>query len=213
MAHHDNFAKQAMYEVGALEEAVQVALDQVNLEETLIIVTADHSHAFTMNGYPERGNDILGFANKPGVVPYETLAYTNGPGFLYHRLNDTNYPEIPNQTWRSVADDPNRDDPFYRNFAGLYLEDETHGGEDVPVYAIGEYRDSGRPGSSRGLIDRFFQVPTLTCSGAPSSRVTSHTQLPTPVAYRTGLRIATIRIITEVLMAQVHRRLTHLCIY
>ncbi|XP_046427031.1 alkaline phosphatase 4-like isoform X2 [Neodiprion pinetum] len=138
MAHHSNYAKHALHEVGALEEAVQVALDQVNVEETLIIVTADHSHAFTMNGYPERGNDILGLANKPGDVAYETLAYTNGPGFIYHRINDTSL-QGPNNTWRSVADDPNRGDPWYRNFAGFYIEDETHGGEDVPVYAVGPY--------------------------------------------------------------------------
>ena len=29
-------------------------------EETLIIVTADHSHVFTMGGYPDIGTDIFG---------------------------------------------------------------------------------------------------------------------------------------------------------
>ena len=31
-----------------------------NEEDTLIIVTGDHSHAFDIQGYSYRGNDILG---------------------------------------------------------------------------------------------------------------------------------------------------------
>ena len=30
------------------------------LQETLIIVTADHAHTMVMNGYPLRGQDITG---------------------------------------------------------------------------------------------------------------------------------------------------------
>ena len=106
-------------------------------EETLIIVTADHSHAFTLNGYPERGADILGFANQTkNIPPYETLSYANGPGFLYHRINEsTNV----NETWRPVEKDKTRNNPFYQHFAGKYLKDETHGGEDVGLYAIGAH--------------------------------------------------------------------------
>ncbi|XP_014469148.1 PREDICTED: alkaline phosphatase 4-like isoform X2 [Dinoponera quadriceps] len=139
LAHHGNFAKLAMRELSELEEAVLVALQQVQVEDTLIIVTADHSHSFSLNGYPTRGNDILGFANKvedPKIKPYETLSYINGPGFYYHRRNDSNN---INETWRKVEEDPNRDKPFYRNFAAIGLKDETHGGEDVGVYAIGPY--------------------------------------------------------------------------
>ncbi|XP_032669944.1 alkaline phosphatase 4-like isoform X2 [Odontomachus brunneus] len=139
LAHHANFAKLAMRELSELEEAILIALQQVKVEETLIIVTADHSHSFSLNGYPKRGNDILGFGNKPdepNVKPYETLAYINGPGFYYHRKNDSNN---VNETWRQVKEDTTRGEPFYRNFAGIYLKDETHGGEDVGVYAIGPY--------------------------------------------------------------------------
>ncbi|CAK9825686.1 Alkaline phosphatase 4 [Anthophora retusa] len=140
IAHHHNYAKLALREVSELEEAILAALQQVKLEETLVIVTADHSHSFTMNGYPRRGNDILGFANDPTkpneAAFYETLSYANGPGFFYHRRNDSNN---VNETWRLVDQDETRGEPFYNHMAGMYLKDETHGGEDVGVYAIGPY--------------------------------------------------------------------------
>lgn len=47
-------------ETVAMEEAVQVALNLTNQDETLVVVTADHSHVFMMGGYPSRGNSILG---------------------------------------------------------------------------------------------------------------------------------------------------------
>jgi len=49
-----------MHEVLAFDRAVETALSLVNLDETLIIVTADHGHTMTMAGYQSRGSDIRG---------------------------------------------------------------------------------------------------------------------------------------------------------
>ncbi len=59
-AHHGNTAKRALEETVALDNAVRRALRLVNTEETLVIVTADHSHPLSMASYPTRGNPILG---------------------------------------------------------------------------------------------------------------------------------------------------------
>jgi alkaline phosphatase len=75
--------------------AVRVARALVKQDETLLIVTADHSHVLTMAGYPTRGNDILGLARgnddhgNPELtplrdmigLPFTTLSYANGPGY------------------------------------------------------------------------------------------------------------------------------------
>lgn len=130
-AHHDGNAFNALNETSELSNAVRSAVAKVNLEETLIIVTADHSHAFTMAGYPGRGNNILGLTrNAAGTVsldrnqkPYTTLGYANGPG---HRVG-----ERPELTQEEAVD------PKYLQEATIPLLGETHGGEDVAIYAIG----------------------------------------------------------------------------
>lgn len=59
-AHHDGRAKLALEEALQFDSAIETALNMTDPYETLIIVTADHSHTMTINGYPGRGNDILG---------------------------------------------------------------------------------------------------------------------------------------------------------
>ena len=53
----------AMEETLALEEAVEVAMSLTKREETLTIVTADHSHAVTTNScdiFDENNSRVLG---------------------------------------------------------------------------------------------------------------------------------------------------------
>ena len=59
-AHHYGRAKRALDELRGMDEAVRVAKEMTNDEDTLVIVTSDHSHAFTSGGYTTRGLDILG---------------------------------------------------------------------------------------------------------------------------------------------------------
>ena len=68
-AHHNHQIERALEETVELEEAVRAVLDAVDTEEeTLVIVTADHSHTLSINGpvpgngHSVRGNDITGAA-------------------------------------------------------------------------------------------------------------------------------------------------------
>ena len=54
--HHDGKPGYALLETQAFARAIEAALERVDLKETLVLVTADHSHVFTISGYPVRGN-------------------------------------------------------------------------------------------------------------------------------------------------------------
>ena len=68
-AHHHNNAIRALDEVISLEESVKIAKELTSSHDTLIIVTADHSHTLAFGGYPKRGNPILGKFYKEKNVP------------------------------------------------------------------------------------------------------------------------------------------------
>ncbi|XP_023243328.1 alkaline phosphatase-like isoform X1 [Centruroides sculpturatus] len=125
--HHVSSAIKALEDTVAFSLAISRALNKVNLDETLIVVTADHSHVLTINGYPNRGNPILGIADVSDMdnKSYTTLMYTNGPGF--NLINGE----------RPDAKDENTTSPNYIQYSGVPLKSETHGGEDVALFAIG----------------------------------------------------------------------------
>uniref|UniRef100_A0A1I8PN75 Alkaline phosphatase n=1 Tax=Stomoxys calcitrans TaxID=35570 RepID=A0A1I8PN75_STOCA len=162
-AHHQNYAHAALHEVYEFDRAIEAALENTNAEETLILVTADHSHAVTLNGYPKRGSDILGFANKASdPMPYETIMYANGPGFYDHLANDTSLGNNPINFWKnfSTISQEQRNSLTYRHMSTVPLKDETHGGEDVIVFANG-------PGSSlvRGVFEQHYLAWVMSYAG------------------------------------------------
>ncbi|MXX06595.1 MAG: alkaline phosphatase [Gammaproteobacteria bacterium] len=140
-AHHATSPRRALVDTIEFARAVQTAYEMVDLSETLIIVTADHSHVFTVAGYPGRGNPILGIVaggdGEPNLaddgMPYTTLGYINGPN--PGRDEDLSHVDTTHESFRSQTLVP--------------LGSETHGGEDVAVYAVG-------PGADlvRGVIEQ-----------------------------------------------------------
>lgn len=137
-AHHAGNAKRALLDAIELSKAVKYAYENTNPKDTLILVTADHSHVFTIGGYPHRGNPILGLARDvPNVdgdapvlstdsngLPYSTLAYANGPGY-----KDTR-PTLTEETTSALG---------YLQEAAVPMSSETHAGEEVAIYGSGPY--------------------------------------------------------------------------
>jgi len=148
-AHHAGNAYRALSETAALSKAVQTALDKIDLNETLVIVTADHSHTFTIAGYPARGNPILGKVTLPGQKkpvnaedgkPYTTLSYANGVGFHAddrdgHDLQEENVTLQNGRITDLTTIDTTK--PNFRQEANVPLKAETHSGEDVAIFAGG----------------------------------------------------------------------------
>ena len=207
-AHHAGNAYRALEETIGFSEAVQAAVDATSADDTLILVTADHAHTLVFAGYPARGNPILGkvrggpeenheLARDLAGLPYATLSYANGPG--HAGASDVQpegvkrYPHEPKTSTpahgRPDLEAVDTEAPDHEQEATLPMASETHGGDDVAVYARG-------PGSAavRGSLEQnaLFHViaqstDTLraqlcalgTCDGAgtPIERP-AHARLP-----------------------------------
>jgi arylsulfatase A-like enzyme len=75
----------------------------INLDDTLVIVTADHGHTMSFGGYQTRGSDIRGLVDEPELAddgkPFSILSYAQGKGFgthlkaigMYYVISDISY--------------------------------------------------------------------------------------------------------------------------
>jgi alkaline phosphatase len=147
-AHHVGNAYNALSDTIEFAKAVDTAVKKTSDRDTLIIVTADHGHVFTMAGYPKRGNPILGKVIAVGEdqpklaadnLPYTTLGYVNGRGYRY--LEDqTDADEGYHKSIRAGRKDltgVDTNQPGFYQEALIPKKTETHSGEDVPIYASG----------------------------------------------------------------------------
>jgi alkaline phosphatase len=89
-AHHAGNAYRALTDTQALDEAIGAAAQMVDLRETLIVVSADHSHVFNITGYPVRPLNELPYRVNSYDPGYATTAAA-GHGILdkVYDLNQT----------------------------------------------------------------------------------------------------------------------------
>ncbi|CAG0886542.1 unnamed protein product [Cyprideis torosa] len=136
MALHWTNSQRSFQDLVAFDEAIKVALRMTKAEDTMILVTADHSHTLSIQGYPERGNPIFGMAGTSAAlnIPYTTLIFANGATWRYYASGDDVLWEDPSKAnWNSVD---------YRQMVAILRDTddaETHGGEDVAIYGRGPW--------------------------------------------------------------------------
>ena len=171
-ANHSGNAARALGDTIALSDAVRAAAEATSAEDTLIIVTADHSHTLNFVGYPARGNPILGKVKDKGGedgagglelardatgLPYTTLSYANGPGYTgasnQQPVGPKKFPHAPSSfepaNGRPDLTHVDTEHPDYMQEALVPAKSESHGGEDVGIWARG-------PGSKavRGTLEQ-----------------------------------------------------------
>ncbi|KAM5164848.1 intestinal-type alkaline phosphatase 1-like [Mantella aurantiaca] len=126
--HHDTNAKNSLTEAVEFDKAIKKAGQMTSENDTLTVVTADHSHVFTLGGYGDRGDNILGEAPKKAAdnLPYTILLYGNGPGFSITNGSRENITNV-------------KIEENYQQQTAVPLSSETHGGEDVAIMAKGPF--------------------------------------------------------------------------
>jgi len=137
--HHGSEAYSSLHDWVAFDEAIQTALDMTSEDDTLIVVTADHSHTFMFGGDAQRGNPIFGYANSDALdhKPYSTLVYGNGEGFQKGGEGyDSQFQFIAPQSRSDLTTTDLAQSGMHQQSAAP-IGSEDHGAEDVAIFARG----------------------------------------------------------------------------
>jgi alkaline phosphatase len=170
MANHAGNAYRALTDTIAFSDAVRAATEATSADDTMILVTADHSHTLAFVGYGRRGNPILGkvyggssesiatvdptaLARDANGLPYTVLNYANGPGYRGDPAPDDSRPA---KNRRPDLTDVETEDPDYLQEAIFPVGSETHGGDDVGVWALGPGSDAVRGSVEQNAIFHFL---------------------------------------------------------
>ena len=153
-ALHETTAKKALQDTVAFDNAIKTAIAKAKvsdpeLKNTLIVVTADHDHTLVLNGYAKRTGKTA--AGNPGVLglvknyvtgnvekdldgaPYSIIGFGNGE----------NRTQASRSTMVSL-DETSTSANAYHQEAVIRVSagNETHGGTDVFLGAIGKGSDT-----------------------------------------------------------------------
>ncbi len=180
-AHHSGNAFRALTDTVAFSDAIAMANKLTSEADTLIVVTADHSHTMSFVGYPQRGNPILGKVigkasedSPPGLVkdllgkPFTTLVYANGPGYSGESSlqpgGTKNFPHNPGgyfepATGRPDLTDIDTEHPNFMQEALIPGNSETHGGDDVGIWARGPGAEAVRGTLEQNVIFHLLTQP------------------------------------------------------
>lgn len=180
-AHHSGNAYRALHDTIAFSDAIRAADELTSADDTLILVTADHAHTMSFVGYPQRGNPILGKVfgkagedEPPSLVkdllgkPYTTLVYANGPGYAgessLQPAGTKNFPHNPGgyfepATGRPDLTEVDTEHPNFMQEALVPTNSETHGGDDVGIWARGPGAQAVRGTLEQNTIFHLLTQP------------------------------------------------------
>ena len=152
-ALHETTAKKALQDTVAFNDAIAAAIKEAkktdpNLENTTIVVTADHDHTLVLNGYAKRTGKTT--ETNPGVLglvkdystgkdakdadgmPYSIIGFGNGE----------NRPAGNRKTFAALTEKGTADATYHQEAAiRTATGSETHGGTDVFIGAMGKGSD------------------------------------------------------------------------
>jgi len=153
-ALHETTAIKALQDTIAFDNAIKAAIDEIKktdpkLQNTLIVVTADHDHTLVLNGYAARTGKTS--PNNPGVLgllrnyndgsiakdvdgmPYSIIGFGNGENRIAG--DRKNFPALTDS--QVFADSYHQEAVIPVAVGG-----ETHGGTNVFLGAMGKNADS-----------------------------------------------------------------------